>query len=405
MELIFFVGSNGSGKTFALNQIYKADSNSLFIDEEGKPEFLRKRPKVKIDFATSTYYFNNDLIRGVSRGEVEEEKINEKFMPILKKIVELQGKIKEIKIKSKGQEKFATLLDIFTDYSFNNIECICIDEPENFLDEDYIKEISQIILQLAEIDIKVSVATHSTRILMECEAKINQITLMDRTKKLNISYEEIREIMSNTRTEILKFRNKDFQLENIILDKLNACDNDDHFRVLVSQIIENEDFFKCLFNKRIILVEGASEIIALKYLKTSFDSSTQVFTSHGKVYMPFFVNLFERLGKDVIVIIDTDEKEKQDYKLPWIITQYFKNKQTNQKLKLIVHEPDLERYYDINWKKIIEDIGMKSKHKRLSGELKPIVSMIFFYKKQNQDLLLASINSLSEEESSQFDFS
>ncbi|WP_144514538.1 TOPRIM nucleotidyl transferase/hydrolase domain-containing protein [Bacillus thuringiensis] len=401
MDLTFYVGSNGAGKSFKLNQIFKTNENSLYVNEEGQPTFSLNKPKVKIDIKNKTYHFQNDLKRGNDHLNIESEQINEEFLPLLQNILELQSKNNLIKsTKSKGQEKFGNLLNIFTEFNFNNLEYICLDEPENFLDEDYIKEIARLILELSKIGFKVKVATHSVRILTECSASIEQICILDRTNEYTTSNEEIREIMKSTRDEIMKYTHKDHTLGKNILAKLNACDNPQFFQVIVSQTIENEEFYKCLFNKTIVLVEGASEIVALKTIKTRFENSTEFFSPHGKVYMPFFVKLLNLLGKEVIVLIDTD---KQDYKLPWILTEYFKKEQEKNKLNLITHEPDFEDFYEIPWKEIVENIGIQP-NERLNGEWKPIVAMIFFEDDSNQQRLYEKIQSNSVENVSKYTF-
>jgi predicted ATPase len=388
MDLLFFVGPNGAGKSFNLNRLYNNSNNSLYVNEEGQPTFSISKPKVKIDIENKIYHFQNDLKRGTERVEIVSEQINEGFFPLLHEIFELQYKNELIKsTKSKGQEKFSNLLNIFTEFNFNNLEYICLDEPENFLDEDYIKVISRLILKLAKVGFKVRIATHSVRILTECHASIEQIRILNRTEEYKTSIEEIRELMKSTRDDIIKFQNKDYNLGNSILTKLNACDNDKFFQVFISQTIENEDFYKCLFNKTIVLVEGASEIVALKTIKNRFDSSTEYFSPHGKVHMPFFMKLFIALGKKVIVLIDTDI---ENYKLPWILTEYFKAEKEITNFHLITHEPDLETFYDIPWKEIAEDIGFKIKE--LKGELKPMVSMLFFDEAVNQQRLYESIH-------------
>lgn len=388
MDLTFYVGSNGAGKSFKLNQIFKANENSLYVNEEGQPTFSLNKPKVKIDIKNKTYHFQNDLKRGNEHLNIESEQINEDFLPLLQNILELQSKNDLIKsAKSKGQEKFGNLLNIFTEFNFNNLEYICLDEPENFLDEDYIKEIARLILELAKIGFKVRVATHSVRILTECSASIEQICILDRTKEYTTSNEKIREIMKSTRDEIMKYTDKHHTLkkENM-LAKLNACDNPQFFQVIVSQTIENEDFYKCLFNKTIVLVEGASEIVALKTIKTRFENSTEFFSPHGKVHMPFFVKLLNSLGKEVIVLIDAD---KQNHQLPGILTEYFKKEQETNKLNLITHEPDFEGFYEIPWEEIALNIGFKAKS--LTGDLKPITAMIFFEDNSNQQRLFEKI--------------
>ncbi|KON69127.1 hypothetical protein AKG34_10255 [Peribacillus butanolivorans] len=401
MDIQFFVGVNGAGKSFNLNKIYSESENSLYVNEEGLPSFSIRKPRVKIDLENKMYHFIKDSQRGT--GEYEEpssEHIQEKFLILLYEALELQKKNEVFKNnKSKGQEKFSNLLTIFTDYNFNNLEYICLDEPENFLDEDYIKLIGRLILNLAKVGFKVRVATHSVRILTECRASIEQIIILNRAEKYNIDVRAIEELMRNVSDEVLKFENKHMQVDSRMKTKLKSYEYPRLFKSLISQTIENEDFYKCLFNKTIILVEGESEVVALKAIKNRFESSTEFFTPHGKVYMPFFAKLFSVLGKEVVVIIDVDT-EKQT--MPWVLTQYFENERHINDLKLISHQPDFEEYYNIPWREIAEDIGLKNKI--LTGELKPLVAMIFFDEIQNQQVLYDNLQRVTEKDTSIFQF-
>ncbi|HDR7827000.1 TOPRIM nucleotidyl transferase/hydrolase domain-containing protein [Bacillus cereus group sp. Bce001] len=400
MDLIFFVGPNGAGKSFNLKRIFSNNDNALYVNEEGQPTFSLNKPKVKIDLESKTYHFQNELRRGTEQLEIETEQISEELLPLLNKVGELQNKNKVIQYtKSKGQEKFSNLLNIFMDFNFNNLEYICLDEPENFLDEDYIKEIARLILELARIGFKVRVATHSVRILTECQATIEQISILNKTREYKTSNEQIKETMKSTRNAILEFQNKDYTLGGIMLAKLNACDNDTFFRIFVSQTIENESFYKCLFNKTVVLVEGASEIVALRTIKDRFANSTEFFSPHGKVYMPFFVRLFNSLGKEVIVLIDTD---KEDFRLPWILTEYFKKEKEKNNLNLITHDPDFETFYNIPWQEIA--LGMGIRTSSLTGDLKPMVSMVFFDNDNNKQLLYEKIQLGSIEGKNQYAF-
>ncbi|KOP30889.1 hypothetical protein ADM98_05455 [Exiguobacterium sp. BMC-KP] len=404
MDLNFLVGSNGSGKTFALKQFFEENSHSVFINEEGHPSFKITKPSVRIDFESKIYSFQDESRRGEQSVEPQQEEINADFLPLLQEILKLKSKLSLITLKSKGQEKFSNLLNIFTEYNFNNVKCICFDEPENFLDEDYIKEISRIIVMLSKIGLKVKVATHSTRILIECNATMNKIFIVNRFGNHHINFEGIREMMRETTTDIRSFESRDFTIGSTMLNKLNAYQNEEYLGVLVSQLIESEEFFRCLFNKTIVLVEGASEIIALNTIKNRFATSTQVFTAHGKVYMPFFARLLTYLGKEVIVVIDTDNARHPQ--LPRAITAYFNNEKEVNNLNLVLHDPDLESFYDIPWSEISARVGYTTVggDPYLTGELKSIASMLFFNINTNQDRLFETMQQSSSPEDDSYDF-
>ncbi|PFB33650.1 hypothetical protein CN392_17940 [Bacillus cereus] len=91
---------------------------------------------------------------------------------------------------------------------------------------------------------------------------------------------------------------------------------------------------RSLYNK-IVIVERDSDIIALQSIKHKFGNSTDIYSPNGKVYTPFFIRLFLRLNKHLIVIIDDDNE-----------------------IHLVLHKPDLEVFYGIDAEVGAQNLGM-----------------------------------------------
>jgi len=407
MDIEFYVGQNGAGKSTALRKIAHKNFNSLYVNEEGLPTFSIKKPRVKIDIENKMYHYINDLERGNNtQNKLSSELIDERYILLLQEAITLKSKNDLFKDNmSKGQEKFSNLLSIFTEYNFNNLDYICLDEPENFLDEDYIKIIARLILKLCEAGLKVRIATHNVRLLTECRASIEKIIVLKRGTKESVEYRvdinKIEQLMRNVSKDVLAFEDRSYQINEKMKTKLKSYEKPSLFKALISQTIENEDFYKCLFNKVVILVEGDSEIVALKSIKHRFESSVEFFTPHGKVYLPFFTKLFSELGKDVIVVIDDDFSENET--LPKMLTSYFEKEKSEGQLKLLVHSPDFEKHYDVPWEAIANEVGLQNG--RLTGELKPIVAMIYFDNEKNRDRLYNSFLEIIEATDSVYEFS
>lgn len=404
MDIKIYVGPNGSGKTTALKKIFKDNPAALYINEEGQPQFNQSKMKVRLDFTAYKYIYNNELERGSANSKnAETETISPKLNAFIKLLSSLVEKNKYMNEKpSKGQEKFTNILMILSEYNLNNLNYICFDEPENFLDEDHIKLVCRLFRELANADIKICIATHSVRLLSEINVNIKDLCILNRTitgvETINLTLERLRSIMEETACKTLSFENRNYTIRNNIKTKLNAYENELFFQALITQTLYNDEFYRCLFNKFIILVEGKSEILAFNSIKNRFESSTEFYTPHGKVYMPFFVEVFKTLKKDVLVIIDGDEGSQDGLVLA--LTDYFKEKSLSSEIKLKVHNPDFETVYNIPSDEILTEIGIS----RSTNEFKPIVSMIYFNEVSNRDNLYNKINVVLNPLESVYDF-
>lgn len=406
MDIKIYVGPNGSGKTTALKKIFKDNPAALYINEEGQPQFNQNKMKVRLDFTASKYIYNNELERGRANSKnTETEIISPKLNAFINLLSSLVEKNKYMNDKpSKGQEKFTNILTILSEYNLNNLNYICFDEPENFLDEDHIKLVCRLFKELANADIKISIATHSVRLLSEINVNIKDLCILNRTitgvETISLTTERLRSIMETTAYETLSFENRNYNIGNNIKTKLNAYENELYFQALITQTLYNDEFYRCLFNKLIILVEGKSEILAFNSIKNRFESSTEFYTPHGKPYMPFFVEVFKTLRKDVLVIIDGDEGSQDGLVLA--LTEYFKEKSLNNEIKLKVHTPDFETVYNIPSVDILTGIGISRRSN--INEFKPIISMIYFNDESNRDNLYNKINEVLNPYETVYDF-
>jgi ABC-type multidrug transport system ATPase subunit/5S rRNA maturation endonuclease (ribonuclease M5) len=405
-KIQFLVGANGSGKTYSLHQALKEVENSgILITEDGNPIIPRHLNRVNVDLIKMTYIYKSETSRGKIDRDVEQEPISERVRPIVTFCNELKKKLDIFKKKSKGQEKLYNIISILSSYNLNNIRIIYFDEPENFLDEEYLKVICKLFTILVSQDFIVRVATHNSRLLDIIKVEIDDIIFLNSHSQFITSKSEIEDLYRTVASEIenikAKFR---IQTDASIEYKLNLPNQPEAFNNFLEQTLKSEEFYRCLFYKHVIIVEGDSDIVALQSIKNEFDSSVEFFNPNGKAYIPFFAQLFLKLRKEVTVIIDGDENYEEGRPLshPIAITYYLEDCASRNEINLVKHTPDLERFYNIDLEQIGENLGMSLNVRRNRGYLKSVAAFVFFKDKENREKLKRHV--LSGGKVNQFEF-
>jgi ABC-type ATPase involved in cell division len=406
--LKFLVGMNGSGKTYALNKALKEQEHQAFlITEDGMPIIPRQMNKISINFENMSYRYLDEGSRGKLDRVTEEESISIRVHKVTNYCRETMGKLDLFKVKSKGQEKLYNMMSIFNSYNLNTIRIIYFDEPENFLDEEFLKVVGEFFGVLIESGFIVRVATHNSRLLNILKIRLEDIIFFNNYSQFIITEDEIKKIylMSSSDIEAIRLENN-IQQDASIHYKLDLLTHPHAYDNFIQQNLTNEELYRCLFYKKIIIVEGISDITALSSMKNEFESSIETFNPNGKAFIPFFVNLFLKLKKEVIVIIDDDipiTAEDTNIKHPVAITHYLKNLEEKGQIKLVVHTPDLEGFYNIDLDHIGSMLGMSSSVKSKNrGWHKTLAAFIFFSDEENKQRLKRHILGSSNE--SQFEF-
>lgn len=406
--LKFLVGMNGSGKTHSLNEALKEQDRWAFlITEDGMPIIPRHMNQVSINLENMTYTYLDEESRGQLGREAEEEIISERVHNVIHYCNDITRKLDLFQKKSKGQEKLYNMMTIFKSYNLNSIRVIYFDEPENFLDEEFLKVIAEFFGVLIESNIIVRVATHNARLLNILKVSLEDIIFFNSYAQILLSMEEVKEIYQQSSAHIEKIRVENrMQNDASILYKLNLPSQPVAFANFIQQYLKSEEFYRCLFYKKIIIVEGQSDITALSSMKNEFESAIEVFNPNGKAFIPFFVQLFLILKKEVIVIADEDNHimdEGVPLKHPVAITYYLRNLDAENYIKLVLHTPDLERFYNIDLNKTAQLLGMSNSVKNDNrGWHKSLSAFIFFSDEYNKQLLKQHI--LGPEREVQFEF-
>jgi len=146
-ETYFLIGSNGVGKTYNLLKIYNEDTTkNVYISEEGELLHTANKSKIKLDLGEKSYIFNVDEKQ---RGNANNISNISKLVPIENRLFKLLSfcsqeliNISKIQRKSKGQYKLMNILEIITSTFLNTVSIILFDEPENYLDDNYLRVIA-----------------------------------------------------------------------------------------------------------------------------------------------------------------------------------------------------------------------------------------------------------------------
>lgn len=388
----FLIGSNGVGKTYKLMNIHLIDTTkNMYISEEG--ELLNTTPKnrVKIDLINSKYIFESDETKRGNR-DVKDNisrlvDIDSKFIELLDFCSKELLNISKIRKKSKGQEKLVNILEILTSIFLNPISVILFDEPENFLDDNYLRIISIVLQLLEKAQVKVVLATHNARLCELCDMEIDNMLLLDiKFENDKISYTEtslsnieLKNIYINVSREIQDIAKKNKYNEDAgIMKKLKIYDDNSLFESLLNHFLKSEDFYRVLFYKKILIVEGETEKVILKKIFKNISDNSHFYCPNGKAFLPFFTELLLYFNKDLKIVLDSDRKlDGVGNTTAVAITDYFESK---YKSIIRVFEPDLEKHFHID----LEDFRIrKSFSNKNQFMIKQFASEEFFANKNN----------------------
>ncbi|CEN90083.1 TOPRIM nucleotidyl transferase/hydrolase domain-containing protein [Paraclostridium sordellii] len=398
-KLLVLVGKNGSGKTYTLDKILRNEENAIMITGDGVPVNNRFKNEVKIDNKFDKYIYADEQERGSDKSTTVEL-ISPDIKPVLKYAEEIQNRIGKFPRLSKGQEKLNNIVTTILSYNLNNIQFILLDEPDTYLDEEYMKVLKKIINMLVKANVKIRLSTHNPRMIKILDIDISYVFLIYNKRYIRLSFEDIRMNYKRICEDIQTIRKENkLNMTSGIDFKLGLSENEDLLKCFIYQNITDEEFYKALFCSNIFIIEGESDRVALSYIKDEFDTSVSLFSAGGKAFIPFFAWIFNHFKKDVTVIIDEDEETNKN---AYEITLYLEKLNETDNIKLIKHIPDLEKHYGLDSELIAQRINMSGKVKQKNkGWLKYISSYIFFKEEDNSDKLK---NHVLGENAQEFEF-
>lgn len=182
-DIYGFLGRNGQGKTTTIRLITGLifpDSGDVIIDGYNlRNDFKKAISKVGAIVESPSFYgylsgYDNlrlmaNLVPGIKKGRIEE----------VLEIVRLSSRAKDkVKTYSLGMKQRLGIANAL----LNNPKLVILDEPTNGLDPQGIKEIKEMIIQLAsEKDITFFISSH---LLHEVEQICNRVGIIDNGKLL-----------------------------------------------------------------------------------------------------------------------------------------------------------------------------------------------------------------------------
>lgn len=376
------VGPNNTGKTYLLKRIYNDLNNKvLYISEEGFSH--TKDEKNKVSIVNGHYVYIDDKNRG-NNSEPMVEKLLESSSNIVKFASSLRVKIKYT-LLSLGSMKMNNILSVFTEYNLNNLDYILIDEPENSLDDNGIKVISKLIMNLTENGKKVVFVTHSPRLLDVLSVCIDDIYIQPAmlADLINLRLEDVYNIYEETAKIMNSIKSSTPKNE---VEKLAYSAKECFRNVYINVILHSEEFYRVLFYRSVIILEGFSEKLSLKVVRDKVDDCHNTFYSNGKYMAMFLMVLFSKLCSNVICIIDSDEPIDENGKkntFESVLTNKLKEVASNRNISIKDIPHDLERYLEIDNNVIIELFEGSVPTNRLKDVRKKYKPYICYYALQN----------------------
>ena len=336
---LYLIGGNGAGKSYTLNTILsRLPNEAIYISEEGIAHIKNQKNKVAINTEKGLYVYIDEKTRG-NNTKTEQQKIEEKSLSIIHYCNAIITNLKKISNKSQGQKKLQNIMEIFTNYNLNNLKFILFDEPENFLDEEYLKVIANLIKILIEKEFNIRVATHNSRLLAILQVNIDNIAFFVNREVILISSQEVYSLFNEVAAKIENERiSKKYNIDPTIQYKLEITKYADVFVNYIENNLKSIEFYRCLFYQEVFIIEGISDLEALNSISNSFNNSVNIYCPNGKAWIPFYTMLFKKLKKKISIIIDVDSQHAS------VLTTVL---DSIDDIKVIKHDPDMETFYGI----------------------------------------------------------
>lgn len=324
-----YIGPNGYGKTTKLINLKKEidknePNNSFMLNSE---LVLENELKDTINDSMMMDYVINDILSDektqqakINLEKAVDDSINENVNSIneiltyslsfnekniTKDVLELRTDKeykKLVKINSNDLKKSMgsgqRIIFLLLLIKLSKRRYIFLDEPENHCHPSMIHELAKIINELA-IEKNVYISTHSPILLSLLRIEFEDVLILNDPLYQNVKRIELDYAVNNT---------KNIMIENLN-NKSKSYFDIDSLKKNIKEI-HNKNFFEVLFSKRVYIIEGINDELFLKKILYNFGKQYDdysIFCSYGKPHMIPFINIFNKLGIEVIVIYDSDE--------------------------------------------------------------------------------------------------
>lgn len=208
---------------------------------------------------------------------------------------------------------------------------IFLDEPEKYSHPSLLNGTAKAINELVAAGKNVYIATHSPKLVSMLDFDLGDLRLInDASHDLKeIPFDEAVAAVSS-RVNVGSMQDK-FNRYYVSGDSLKNCVSKRHSRA----------FIEALFTRKVFLCEGANDelfINASLQQHGGFYDDYVIFKVWGKSNLPIFIELFERLGIDLVTMFDVDDESKDPHcKLNPVIRSY-----SDTGCRVIEFKPNLE---------------------------------------------------------------
>lgn len=208
---------------------------------------------------------------------------------------------------------------------------IFLDEPEKYSHPSLLNGTAKAINELVAAGKNVYIATHSPKLVSMLDFDLGDLRLInDASHDLKeIPFDEAVAAVSS-RVNVGSMQDK-FKRYYVSGDSLKNCVSKRHSRA----------FIEALFTRKVFLCEGANDelfVNASLQQHGGFYDDYVIFKVWGKSNLPIFIELFERLGIDLVTMFDVDDESKDPHcKLNPVIRSY-----SDTGCRVIEFKPNLE---------------------------------------------------------------
>ena len=208
---------------------------------------------------------------------------------------------------------------------------IFLDEPEKYSHPSLLNGTAKAINELVAAGKNVYIATHSPKLVSMLDFDLGDLRLInDASHDLKeIPFDEAVAAVSS-RVNVGSTQDK-FKRYYVSGDSLKNCVSKRHSRA----------FIEALFTRKVFLCEGANDelfVNASLQQHGGFYDDYVIFKVWGKSNLPIFIELFERLGIDLVTMFDVDDESKDPHcKLNPVIRSY-----SDTGCRVIEFKPNLE---------------------------------------------------------------
>ena len=257
-DIMAFIGPNGAGKTTTIKCVLglqKITRGKVFINGyDISKNFVKAIEKVGSIVESPDVYmymsgYDNLLLQARMYKNIKEEDIYK-----IIKLVGLENRIydKVNKYSLGMRQRLGIAIALI-----NNPKLLILDEPTNGLDPEWIKELRELLVELAKSGMGILISSHN---LSELESFCNKVCILSHGELLEENtIAKIKEIDENK--YIIKVSNL-----KKILKFLNSCDRviDDNYVEVIRDEKDIAKFIKELVNNNIDIFEVKKEELSLE---------------------------------------------------------------------------------------------------------------------------------------------